>query len=64
MGASAYITLAEAASRCGVTVKTIRNRIADGSLVGYRIGPRLLRVDPAEVDALMRPIPAATRRAA
>ena len=36
---------------------TIRRRIADGSLTGFRVGKRLIRVDLNEVDALMRPIP-------
>jgi hypothetical protein len=41
--------------------KTIRRRIADGSLTGFRFGPRAIRVDLNEVDArLLRPIPAAS----
>ena len=39
--------------------KTIRRRIADGSLTGYRFGPRLIRVDLNELDAVLRPIPTA-----
>jgi excisionase family DNA binding protein len=51
-------TLEQAAQRLGVSPKTIRRRIADGTLTGYRTGPRLIRVDPAEVDAaLLRPVP-------
>lgn len=51
-------TLAEAAQYLGVDPKTIRRRIADGTLTGYRIGPRLLKVSLDEVDAqLLRPIP-------
>lgn len=51
---------AEAAARHGVSTKTIRRRIADGTLTGYRSGPHLVRLDPAEVDAaLLRPIPTA-----
>jgi len=42
-----------------VSQKTIRRRIAEGSLTGYRMGPRILRVDLNELDALMRPIPTA-----
>lgn len=56
---SPFLTVAEAAARIGVNTKTVRRRIADGSLVGYRVGPRLIRLDPAEVDALLRPIPTA-----
>ena len=59
MSTPGTLTITEAAARIGVNTKTIRRRIADGSLVGYRFGPRLIRVDPAEVDALLQPIPTA-----
>jgi len=49
--------LAAAARRLDVSTRTIRRRIADGSLTGYRFGSRLIRVDVAEVDALLSPIP-------
>lgn len=52
-------SIADAAEFAGVNPKTIRRRIADGSLTGYRMGPRLIRVDLAELDALLRPIPTA-----
>ena len=52
-------TIAEAARRHDVSTKTIRRRIADGSLTAYRFGPHLIRLDPAEVDGLLRPIPTA-----
>lgn len=54
-----YETIAEAAQRTGVSTKTIRRRIADGTLTGYRFGPTLIRLDPAQVDGLLRPIPTA-----
>lgn len=54
-----YETIAEAAARTGVSTKTIRRRIAEGQVTGYRFGPRFIRLDPAEVDALLRPIPTA-----
>lgn len=54
-----YETIAEAAGRTGVSTKTIRRRIAEGRLTGYRFGPHLIRLNPAEVDALLRPIPSA-----
>jgi excisionase family DNA binding protein len=59
-----YETMAEVAARYSVSTKTLRRRIAEGKLTAYRFGPHLIRVDPAEVDALLRPIPAATPRAA
>lgn len=50
-----YAKLSEAAKYLGVTDRTIRQMIADGRLVGYRSGKRLVRVDLNEVDAAMRP---------
>ncbi len=54
-----YETIAEAAARVGVSGKTIRRRMAEGRLTGYRFGPTLIRLHPSEVDALLRPIPGA-----
>ena len=54
-----YKTLAEEAARHQCSVKTLRRRIAEGKLTAYRFGPRMIRLDPAEVDALLRPIPTA-----
>lgn len=51
--------IAAGAVHAGVSQKTIRRRIADGTLTGYRMGPRLIRVDLNELDALLRPIPTA-----
>lgn len=59
MAATEYETIPDAAKRTKVSTKTIRRRIADGRLTGYRFGPHLIRLDPAEVDALLRPIPSA-----
>lgn len=53
------VSIAVAAEQCGVNPKTIRRRIADGSLAGYRMGKRLIRVDLDELDQLLRPIPTA-----
>lgn len=53
------ITLAAAAEHLGTCRRTIRRRIAAGDLIGYRLGPRMIRVDLAEVDALLAPIPSA-----
>ncbi len=51
-----YESLAEAAARTGVSIKTLRRRIVAGKLRAYRCGPRLIRVEPHEVDRLMRPL--------
>ena len=52
-------SIAAAAEYAGVSPKTIRRYIAAGRLAAYRVGPRLIRVDLAEVEAMLRPIPAA-----
>ena len=53
------LTPQQAAQRLNVSVRTIRRYIASGDLTGYRLGPRMYRVDVAELDAVLRPIPVA-----
>jgi excisionase family DNA binding protein len=48
-----------AATHADVSTRTLRRYIAHGRLTGYRVGPRLLKVDLDEVDRLARPIPTA-----
>ena len=50
------VGLAAGAERLDVSVKTVRRRIAEGLLPAYRVG-RLLKVDPADLDRLARPVP-------
>jgi excisionase family DNA binding protein len=50
-------SLAEVADTLGCSTKTVRRYIADGRLTGYRMGPRLIRVDMAEVAAMLSRIP-------
>jgi excisionase family DNA binding protein len=54
-----YASLAAGAEYAHCSIKTLRRRISDGSLTGYRMGPRLIRVDLNELDTLLRPIPTA-----
>lgn len=55
---SVLVSLAVAAENLGVSVKTLRRRISDGTVHGYRVG-RLIRVDLDEVRrALVVEIPA------
>lgn len=54
------VGLASAAEYAEVHPRTLRRYIASGRLTGYRVGPRLVRVDLNEVNALLRPIPAAS----
>jgi excisionase family DNA binding protein len=57
-----YESISEAAARVGVNIKTIRRWIASGQLAGYRAGPRLLRVDPDELDGMLTLVPTAASR--
>lgn len=59
MIARTYESLANAAARMGVSVKTVRRRIADGVLPAYRCG-RILRLDPNDVDGMFRRYPQLT----
>jgi excisionase family DNA binding protein len=52
-----FVSIEQAASYTGLSTKTLRRRIADGTLTGYRAGPKLVRVDLNEVDAMLTPIP-------
>lgn len=54
-----YESVQQGADRVGVTPRTIRRWIAAGRLTGYRMGPRLIRIDADELDALMTPIASA-----
>lgn len=54
-----YESLADAAERTGLSIRTLRRRISAGQLPAYRSGPRVLRVDPADVDRLMVLVPTA-----
>lgn len=47
-------SLQDAADRLGVSVSTIRRQIAAGKLTGYRLGPRILRVNPEEVNQTLQ----------
>ena len=55
--APTLLSIDQAAERTGTSRNTIRRRIAAGDLVAYRFGPRLVRVDAADVDALLHRIP-------
>jgi excisionase family DNA binding protein len=53
-----HASTAQAAERAGVHPRTILRYIARGELTGYRVGPKLIKVDLDEIDALFRRIPA------
>lgn len=51
------VGLNEAAVYASCCRETIRRRIADGTLHGYRLGRRMLRVDLDEIDAAFTLVP-------
>lgn len=55
----AWVTLSAAAEHLGVSQKTLRRMISQGRITAYRFGPRLVRVDANELDAIGTKIPAA-----
>ena len=58
---SADPSLQQLARELGVSVKTVRRRIADGTIRAYRIGPRLIRVERDSLAGLARAIPVTWR---
>lgn len=60
MAQPSYLSLADAATRLNVSECTIRRLISAGTLTAFRVGKRLIRLDPAQLDAMgMRTIPSA-----
>lgn len=54
-----YVSLSQAAELMSVSVKTVRRRIADGTLPAYRCGRRVIRVRVVDLDLAFRRIPSA-----
>ncbi|MBI5028731.1 MAG: helix-turn-helix domain-containing protein, partial [Actinobacteria bacterium] len=54
-----WLSLQQAAALYGVSVDTLRRRIAGGQLPASRFGLRLIRVRVEDLDLLFRPIPTA-----
>ena len=50
------VDLTFAAEYLGVSVQSVRRRIAEGRLKAYRVGPRAIRVNLTDLDALKQPI--------
>jgi excisionase family DNA binding protein len=44
------ISIKEVTARYHISRDTIRRRIADGSITAYRQGPKLIRIDRAEME--------------
>lgn len=46
------VSLNDAAARYKCSTRTMRRMIARGDLIGYRVGPKLIRIDTVEADRL------------
>lgn len=55
--AAEWLSLQRAAALYGVSVDTLRRRIAEGRLPASRFGVRLIRVRVEDLERLYRPIP-------
>lgn len=58
-GGTRLLSLSQAAEILGLSIRTIRRRIAAGDLPTYRSGRRLIRVKASDLDRLFRRIPSA-----
>lgn len=54
-----YLSLEEAAQVMSLSVKTIRRRIADGTIPAYQCGRRPIRIRLEDLEAALRRIPSA-----
>jgi predicted DNA-binding transcriptional regulator AlpA len=52
---SRWLTMPEAIALSGLSRWTLTRRIEDGSLRAARVGPRLIQVEAASLDALRVP---------
>lgn len=56
MTTTGLVTIAAAAEYLDVSQRTVRRLVARGELVARRIGPRLVRVELASLEAVGRPL--------
>lgn len=52
-----FISLAAAADILGISVHTLRRRIAAGELPAFRSGRRIIRVRTSDLENLLRRVP-------
>lgn len=55
----AFISLSAAADILGISVHTLRRRIAAGELPAFRTGRRIIRVRVCDLEKLLRRVPSA-----
>lgn len=56
----AFVSLAQAADILGISVHTLRRRIAAGELPAFRTGRRIIRVRVSDLERLLRRVPSST----
>lgn len=54
----AFISLSAAAEMLGISVHTLRRRIAAGELPAFRSGKRIIRVRVSDLEKILRRVPA------
>jgi excisionase family DNA binding protein len=57
----AFISLSAAADMLGISVHTLRRRIAAGELPAFRSGRRIIRIRVSDLDRIMKRVPSAGR---
>lgn len=57
----AFISLSAAANMLGISVHTLRRRIAAGELPAFRSGRRIIRIRVSDLKKLFRRVPSARR---
>lgn len=55
----AFVSLTQAADILGISVHTLRRRIAAGELPAFRTGRRIIRVRVSDLEKLLRRVPSA-----
>lgn len=50
-----YVTVKDAAETLGVSEKSIRRWVADGTLLAYYAGPRNVRIKRGDLDKIISP---------
>lgn len=53
------VTIDQAADFLSCSPRTVRRMISRGEITGFRIGSHMLRIDLAELEAQLRPVPTA-----
>jgi excisionase family DNA binding protein len=48
-----YLTIKEAAEQLRCSTKTVRRYVANGQLLGYRVGPIMVRIRAADLQAMV-----------